>query len=109
MRYFSFVKEIILDDSVFFYAIEQYGMSDLENHTNEFIFHYCCEVLERVTIRNAKCSDMLSNFVNVVPQNALIKFVRNAPVTLTLFSRSDLTQDNIKMLQLERPEIKLLN
>ena len=66
MRYFSYVKEIILDDSVFFYAIEQDGMSDLENHIDEFIFHYCCEALERVTIRNAKCSDMLSNFVNVV-------------------------------------------
>ena len=104
----KYVKEIIMYDSVFYYAVEQDGMSDLENRRDEFIFHYCCEALKRVSIRNAECSDMLSNFVDVVPQNTLIKFVRNAPRTLRWF-RSDLTQDNIKMLQLERPEIELLN
>ena len=41
-------------------------------------------------------------------QNALIKFVRNAPSTLRWF-RSDLTPDNMTTLRLEQPGIELLN
>ena len=44
----------------------------------------------------------------IMPRNALIKFVRNAPPTLHWF-RSDLTLDNMTMLRMERPGIELLN
>ena len=104
------LKEIIMDDSVFFCSNQNKdGISNLENHIHEFIFHYCCKTLERVSIRNAKCSDYYDGTnKNMVPQNALIKFVRNASSTLRWF-RSDLNQENMTMLQKERPGIELLN
>jgi hypothetical protein len=117
------LKEIIMDDTDFFGERgEEYWdgheeqeemeiLSNLENQRDKFIFYNCSKVLERVSIRNAKwypygkgCTDINE----VVPQNALIKFVRNAPTSLRWF-RSDLTQDNMTMLRLERPEIELLN
>ena len=42
----------------------------------------------------------------MVPQNALIKFVRNAPPSLRWF-RSYLTIEIMNMLRLERLEIEL--
>ncbi|MGK3744344.1 MAG: hypothetical protein ACI90V_011204 [Bacillariaceae sp.] len=104
------LKEITMDDSVFYCSNQtKDGISNLENHRNEFIFHYCCKALERVSIRNAKCSDYYDGTnINTVPQNALIKFIRNAPSTLRWF-RSDLNQENIGMLQKERPGIEFLN
>jgi hypothetical protein len=104
------LKEIIMDDSVFFCSNQNKdGISNLENHRDEFIFHYCCKTLERVSIRNAKCSNYYDGTnTNMVPQNAFIKFVRNASSTLRWF-RSDLNQENITMLQKERPGIELLN
>ena len=107
------LKEVIMDDSEFSCRLpESVTMSDLENHRDTFIFHCCSTALERVSIRNAKWvtknhyhrrSDRI-----VVPQNALIKFVRNAPTSLRWF-RSDLTIENMNMLRLERPTIELLN
>ena len=43
-----------------------------------------------------------------IAQNVLINFVRNVPSTLVWF-RSDLSTENIRMLQLERPGIELVN
>jgi hypothetical protein len=76
-------------------------MSNLENHRHMFIFHYCRNALERVSILNAKwysCSDDWSE-PEIIQQNALIKFVRNV-LSLRWF-RSNLTQENIDMLQRE--------
>ncbi|MGK3754594.1 MAG: hypothetical protein ACI8RD_006903 [Bacillariaceae sp.] len=108
------LKEIIMDDSEFFCWTDQDHMSsNIENHRDTFIFHYCSKALERVSIRNAKWhlsmnNNNNNNNVNPVPQNALIKFVRNVPISMRWF-RSDLTQENMAMLRLERPEIELLN
>ena len=74
---------------------------DNEYHRATFLFCHCSKALERVSIQNMKCDD------EVVPQDVLIKFVRNVP-TLRWF-RSDLTIENMNMLNLERPEIVLLN
>jgi hypothetical protein len=68
-------------------------------------------MLERVSIRNAywymdNVGHVADHFI--VPQNVLIKFVRNAPPSLCWF-RSDLTPENMNMLRLERPDIELLN
>ena len=96
-----------MNDSVLFCSTPYKGqMSNLTNpaFNNRFIFHRCCNALERVSIRNTRC---YGNVLISIPQNALIKFVRNVP-SLRWF-RSDLTQENIDMLQLERPDIELLH
>ena len=107
------LKEVIMDDSEFSCRIpEGDTMSDLGNHRDTFIFNCCSTALERVSIRNAKWITKnhyhRRNDPIVVPQNALIKFVRNAPASLRWF-RSDLTIENMNMLRLERPTIELLN
>ena len=102
------IKEVTMNDSLFYCIqpeIDQ--MLDLENHRDTFIFHHCSKALERVSIRNAKWG-FITGIIDVVPQDALIKFVRNAPSTLR-YLRSDLTQENMTMLRLERPGIELLN
>jgi hypothetical protein len=102
------LKEIQMNDSLIgnFFPAENVmdNMSNLTNpaHSNQFIFHKCSsKILERVLIRNAKFEHA------VIPQNALIKFVRMVP-SLRLF-QSDLTQDNIDMLVKERPDIEFMN
>ena len=97
------LKEIIMDDSDFNYQEwkdEEMSIIDNIRHSR-FLFCYCSKALERVSIRNMKWDS------EVVSQDALIKFVRNVP-TLRWF-RSDLTIENMNMLNLERPEIVLLN
>ena len=69
------------------------------------MFHHCCKSLERVSVWNMRYH---SDWRDDDKQNALIRFVRNAPSTLRWF-RSDLTPDNMTMLRMERPGIELLN
>merc|ERR1711971_1210763 len=96
------LRVLIVDDSVFLgNDIEK--LSDLNNHQDFFLFHLCCKVLERVSFRKAKYYNN-----NIIPQDALIKFVRNAPLSLKWF-RSDLTEENMDILRLERPGIELLS
>jgi hypothetical protein len=47
-----------------------------------------------------------TNNINVIPQNALTKFVRN--ISSLRWFRSDLMKENMTMLQLERPEIGII-
>lgn len=61
-------------------------------------------VLERLSIKNVR----LGYDGYMLPQNAVIKFVRNAPTSLRWF-RSDLSHENMKMVRSERPEIELVN
>ena len=89
------------------------GMKDLDGHKDDFIFSACCcESLERLSIQRAEwysffhvSRELRSNYV---PQNALIKFVRNAPPSLRWF-RSDLSKENINILQREHPGVEFLN
>ena len=92
------LREMYTDDSYFHW--------DLFRRPDQFIFHACCQNLERLSIRNARNYKWGSHTLSSVPQQELIKFVRNAP-SLKWF-RSDLTLDNIAMLQKERPGIELL-
>lgn len=107
-------KEIFSDDSLFDMGAHLKQISNLERHDNVFMF-YKCKSLKRLSIRNAKYSHFLNDDVSDdtivgidIPQNILIKFVRNAPSSMCWF-RSNLTKGNMKMLQKERPEIQLLN
>ena len=109
------LKEIYMDGSVFVNRDDEHDLlSDLENdaHSNIFLFYQCRTKLERVSIRNAKWyvynDDGILDDRTVIPQNALIKFVRNAPTSLRWF-RSDLTEANMTILRSERPDIELVN
>lgn len=106
------LNTIIMDNSSFDCQIpgnnKMTHMSDLDNHPDMFLFYKCCKTLERLSIRNAKYYSTTSNQHTTFPQEALIKFVRNAPSTLKWFG-SDLTQENKKMLQEERPGIVFSN
>ena len=101
------LREISMDNSVFnHYLQDENEMSDLINHPNTFLFHKCCtKVLERVSIRNAKLAPFLSPDPKDISQDMLIKFIRNVPFSMHWF-RSDLTQENIALLQKERPDIE---
>jgi hypothetical protein len=105
------LKVIIMDDSEFVYdqSVKD-TISNLENYGNNLIFHYYSKALERVSIRNAKVCEKLTRDEPTVAklQNAVVKFVLNAPPSLHWF-RSDLTPENIRMLQKERPQIECLN
>ena len=74
-------------------------LSSLENdeYSDIFLFHKCSKELERVSIKNITHGGCFS-----VPQNLMIKFVQNTPTLKWL--RSDLTQDNIEMLQSEQEQ-----
>ena len=114
MRYANNLSDICMDDSIFRAGFYRKWMSDLENdeHSTFYPFHELkSSVLERVSIRNARWDDIWDDSKTdtvKIPQNALIKFVRNAPKSLRWF-RSDLTHDNMNKLRSERPEIQFLN
>ena len=114
MMHTSNLNEIYMDDSVLMMdaADQRHEYSDLENdkHSNIFLFYQCSTKLERVSIRNAKWynSYRIRDFTTVIPQTALIKFVRKAPLSLRWF-RSDLTEENMTILRSERPGIELVN
>ena len=108
------LKEITMDNSNLCCSSADRGidkMLALRNHRDTFLFHRCSNALESVSIRNVKCFSTKFNYRNsylfMLPQSALIKFVRSVP-SLRWF-RSDLTPENMDMLRLERPEIELLN
>ena len=96
-----------MDDS-FFYCTDEEALSDLINLHYTFLFYNCCKVLERLSIRKAKYATVFGDRPKKIPQDALIKFVRNAPPTLKWF-RIDLTEENMDILRLEQPGIELLS
>ena len=74
------------------------------------MFHYCSNKLERVSIKNARYRYSFysdgTDSAPFLPQEVLIKFVRNAPCLR--YFRSNLTQENIAMLHKEKPAIELV-
>ena len=96
--------------------------NDEEEEEEIFIFHQMIgEKIERLSIRGARYTEQSVHvydqnkkenknvpiITRPISQNALMKFVRNAPQTLQWF-RSDLSLENITILQLERPTIEFL-
>mmetsp|Transcript_29834 Transcript_29834/g.32077 ORF Transcript_29834/g.32077 Transcript_29834/m.32077 type:complete len:338 (+) Transcript_29834:173-1186(+) len=100
------LKELSMDNSTFCCSsgfMDRF--SNLNNHLDTYLFCKCgSKVLERISIRNATWGMQKIG----IPQNALIKLVRNAPSTLTWF-RSDLTPENIDLLEKEFPGIEFQN
>jgi len=107
----SNLKAIFMDDSDFkSWDVDDLNeFSDLDQvRSRNYLFRWCRKNLEHVSIRNARIRDRGPGEKSLpFSQNALIKFVRNAP-SLRWF-RSNLSPENMNMLRAERPEITLLN
>ena len=97
------LREIYMDDSNFYSggALEKFSSLENDEYSDIFLFHKCSKGLERVSIKNAK-NPTFHGEDGIFSQNVLIKFVRNTPTLKWL--RSDLTQDNIEMLQSEQEQ-----
>ena len=116
------IREVIMDNAIFHEVCiadlpaqnTWEKVQNLHDYPTTFLFHECCQGLEKLSIRKAHWRKQTlkgldrREHVTAIPQNALIKFVRHAPPLLRWF-RSDLTKANIAMLQLERPTIQFLN
>ena len=111
---------IEMDDCVFKFDWhdKQEDMMDLKNRPGHHLFYKCCANFRRVSIRNM---DMHIHTIETdddgtrhsvysqerIPQDGLIKFVRNSPSLEWL--RSNLSQENTKMLRAERPGVEFVN
>jgi hypothetical protein len=100
------LKEIYMDNSIFRYGsadIDELAAGQDEGHDGRDydIFRKCNTSLERVSLKNAKFSFFgpTKSFLHI----GLVKFVRNTP-SLRWF-RSDLSPENVAILQAERPEV----
>ena len=108
MRQARNLKEIDMDGACFHGSITKFADLDDDKHSHIFLFHKLhSNVLETVSIKNVRSRHSYRTRTHTLPQNALIKFIRNAPMSLRWF-RSDLFQDNIDMLRSERPEIEFV-
>jgi len=106
-------KQIYADDSNFTVLrshMKLMSVNPVRQLRNDIFMFHKCKSLECLSIRNARytTNDIDDIFTKAVSQQMLIKFVRKAPSSMRWF-RSDLTEDNMEMLRLERPNIELLN
>ena len=115
------LTEIFIDDHIFVFKPNQY---EEHRETLQFLNYYSSSyrVLERLSIRNAHYYvddtplaqagihpyPRKKSIGEKIPQDDLVKFVRNAPPALKWF-RSDLSQENIRMLKIEKPNIEFVN
>ena len=106
MVYARHLQEIYMDNAVFFGGV--YSNLDSRYTSQYSLFESCKRNLIRISIQNARCRDIVSLETHVLPQNVLIKFVRQALPSLRWF-RSDLSSKNITMLRAERPDIEFVN
>ena len=100
------IKELYMDDCNF-HCTQEMEEFDLIDYPNEYLFCKCCEEIEKISIQNAGYYHLIRRERYTIPQEGLMKFVRNAPDSLKWF-RSDLTQTNIDLLHQERPDIELI-
>mgnify|MGYP003336191613 CR=1 FL=1 len=106
------LRELIVDDSIFLIKLVTFLRLADTSYDSNILFPHCASI-ERLSIRGAKRrivgpGQFATEDTVPILQRILIKFVRNAPPSLRWF-RSDLTKENISMLQRERPEIQFLN
>lgn len=110
MRSLNNLKELNFDnilcdwrfDKLFCTLISQFF--DEASVIQRFFFFACNTSLERVSLRGGRYIPMGPKREEIIfPQWALMRFVRRT-ATLKWF-RSDLTQENIELLQKERPDI----
>ena len=98
------LTELYLDNSQLMSFIHHGNIEAYENEGQSGIFLLkSCSCLERLSIKNVSWSTRDGEEEGPVSQAMLIKMVRDHPTLHWL--RSDLTQENIAMLQQERPEM----
>jgi hypothetical protein len=98
------LKEIYMADSIFFYALVDTIIRQGEwRYRDIFCLRHCNAFLERVSLKNAKYCSFLEGHPQIFPQFGLVRFVRGTP-SLRWF-RSDLSPENVAILQAERPEV----
>jgi hypothetical protein len=95
------LKEIYMNDSIFFYMYYNESNAIQIEGRDSHLFSRCNTFLERVSLKNAKYD--FEKPTQSFPQFGLVKFVRGTP-SLRWF-RSDLSPENVAMLQAERPEV----
>jgi hypothetical protein len=103
-------KEICMDDTTFSTLYPSHGQSEFYDQSPDTrcIFDSVLRYLERVSIKNAKYRLGRPSYEALpIPQIGLIKFVRRA--TNLRWFRSDLTPENVAMLQRERPEVTFVS
>jgi hypothetical protein len=105
---FMNVTNLYLDDSVLHYNPD-HPVEDTVRNTK--IFRNCLLLLERVSFKNLQYQIERERgrwgSIRVVPQILLINFVRGTPSLM--WFRSDLTPENVAMLQLERPDLTFVS
>ena len=109
------LKELYMDGCVFNacrYKLDTPIQFDTDGIPNNFFLCQCSQSLERVSVKNSQYwasgrPMRTDQDPPRLPQTTLMKFIRHAPPSLTWF-RSDLSQENIEVLRLERPEIEFV-
>lgn len=99
------ITELHLDDTRF-HGVDEQLMQRFSSATtdNEDVFLFTsCQHLERLSMKNATFTLSHEDEVRPVSQDFLIKMVRRHPTLRWL--RSDLTDENVAMLKIERPEM----
>jgi hypothetical protein len=72
------LKEIYMDDSIFLYAFADTIIQSGWRYSDPFCLRYCNAFLERVSLKNAKCS--ISGMpTQIFPLFGLVRFVRKTP------------------------------
>ena len=104
------LKELYLDNTlVTASAKEEKDVFEDTDDEESCPFHYCIRNLERVSLKGCQYFNMTAkaedHAIHGKPfsQVGLIKFVRNA--TNLKWFHSDLTAENVEMLQWERPDV----
>jgi len=93
------LTDLYLDGAELFLIAFPDGLVNPRDH----FFLMKCRRLERLSMKNAFVQKTFSDGVDPVSQDIIIKMVRRHPTLRWL--RSDLTAENVVMLQRERPEI----
>ena len=93
---FDYLRELYLDEN-HLYGSESWD--ELHDPNKFIILHDMKDKLVCLSIRNVK----VHRCEKPLPQQVIMNFVRNAPKLRWL--RSDLTKENVAILQKERPEV----
>jgi hypothetical protein len=102
----AYLAELHLDDCRFYNPVrEPYGADEQinGNRMNMRMWMFC-KRLERLSIKNARTWNCyMGAGAQPLSQCMIINFVRHTPILRWL--RSDLTEENVAMLQQERPDV----
>jgi len=102
------LTELCIDGSKFRPRFARRMSSEHPNHAYQYMLCHC-PIIERLSIKECKVSNPTPSGMQsrLLPQALLIKMVRNHPSLHWL--RSDLSAENVDMLQQEHPDIAFVS